>query len=50
MFEKVSPNMFVVFTFVFSGEVSGCVCACAAQLLVAFECLVDALYGRLTEG
>jgi hypothetical protein len=42
----VSPYALV---FVFSGEVSGCVCACAAQLLVAFECLVDALYGRLTE-
>ena len=40
----VSPYVLV---FLFAGEVSGCVCACAAQLLVAFECLVDALYVRL---
>ena len=37
----VSPYVLV---FLFAGEVSGCVCACAAQLLVGFECLVDALY------
>jgi len=40
----VSPYVLV---FLFAGEVSGCVCACAAQLLVAFECLVDTLYVRL---
>ena len=42
----VSPYALV---FVFSGEVSGCVCAGATQVLVAFECLIDALYARLAE-
>jgi hypothetical protein len=42
----VSPYALV---FVFAGEVSGCICVCASQLLVAFECVVDALYARLVE-
>ncbi len=35
--------------FVFSGEVSSCVCACATHLLVSFECLINTLYVRLAE-
>jgi hypothetical protein len=42
----VSPYVLVL---LFAGEVSGYVCACAAQLLVAFECLIDAVYVLLTE-
>jgi len=42
----VSPYALV---FVFAGEASGCVCSCATQALVAFECLIDALYVRLAE-
>jgi hypothetical protein len=42
----VSPYALV---FVFAGEVSGCLCVCATQLLVGFECLIDALYVRLAE-
>jgi hypothetical protein len=42
----VSPYALV---FVFAGEISGCFCVCATQLLVAFECLIDALYVRLAE-
>jgi hypothetical protein len=42
----VSPYALV---FVFAGEASGCVCSCATQALVAFECLIDALYVRLVE-
>lgn len=40
----VSPYALV---FVFAGEASGCVCICATQVLVAIECLIDALYVRL---
>jgi hypothetical protein len=42
----VSPYALV---FVFACEVSGCLCVCATQLLVAFECLIDTLYVRLAE-
>jgi hypothetical protein len=42
----VSPYALV---FVFSGEVSGCVCACVTHMLVAFECLINALYVRVAE-
>ena len=42
----VSPYTLI---FVFAGEVSGCICVCATQLIVLFESLIDALYVRLVE-
>ena len=33
----------------FSGEVSGCVCACATYLVSVLEHMIDVLYVRLAE-